>query len=172
MNWREALAASGLLDQLARFDVRVAGTFPLDLALAGSDIDLLCHARDPGEVSGCLWAQHRWRPGFAMYQWRREPCPLIAAFMVEGVPVEVFAAPVPVAQQAGWLHFEVEQRLLALGGDSLRGAVMALRAQGAKTEPAFARVLGLSGDPYAAMLALAAHDDVDLRALLDRAGFA
>lgn len=172
MNWREALDASRLLDQLARFDVHVAGTFPLGLALEGSDIDLLCHARDPGEVAGYLWAQHRWRPGFAIYQWRRDPRPLIAAFMVEGVPVEVFAAAVPVAQQAGWLHFEVEQRLLALGGDSLRGAVMALRTQGAKTEPAFARVLGLSGDPYVAMLALAAHDDAALRALLERAAFA
>ena len=65
----------------------------------------------------------------------------------------------------------MEQRLLAFGGDALRIAVMAQRANGMKTEPAFATVLGLNGDPYRAMLDLQRSSDIELIALLRDQGF-
>jgi hypothetical protein len=37
-----------------------------------------------------------------------------------------------------------------------------------KTEPAFAAVLGIAGDPYVGLLALARESDTDLRARLER----
>jgi hypothetical protein len=49
--------------------------------------------------------------------------------------------------------------------------VLALRREGAKTEPAFASLLGLAGDPYAAMLELHDRPEAVLTALLARAGF-
>ena len=78
-----------------------------------------------------------------------------------GWPFELFGA---VEQQPGWIHFEVERRLLALDDGGLRRAVGRLRADGFKTEPAFAVVLGISGDPYRGLLALAAETDAALRA--------
>jgi len=65
----------------------------------------------------------------------------------------------------------VERRLLAMGGERFRAAVMRQRHQGAKTEPAFAAVLALPGDPYQAMLDLEAQPDAVLAALLRRRGF-
>ncbi|HEX7924915.1 MAG TPA: DUF4269 domain-containing protein, partial [Bradyrhizobium sp.] len=69
-----------------------------------------------------------------------------------------------VRQQRGWIHFEVERRLLALDDGRLRRAVGKLRADGLKTEPAFAAALGISGDPYRGLLELAAETDAELRA--------
>ena len=54
--------------------------------------------------------------------------------------------------------------MLSLGGEPLRAAVMARRYAGAKTEPAFAQVLGLTGDPYAMLLTLEGLDAAALNA--------
>lgn len=89
---------------------------------------------------------------------------MIASFSVAGVPFEIFGQARPVREQDGWRHFWVEKRLLRLGGENLREAVMTARRQGTKTEPAFAQVLGLGGDPYRAMLDL---EDLDDAGLLD-----
>ena len=83
------------------------------------------------------------------------------------LPVEVFGDPRPVARQPGWRHFEIERRLLVLGGDRLRAAVMQRRRDGRKTEPALAHLLGLAGDPYAALLALDEMPDADIIRLLN-----
>ncbi|PVX28344.1 DUF4269 domain-containing protein [Sphingomonas pokkalii] len=163
-SYTEALAQSGVLTQLAVFDPHVAGTPPLGLDLPDSDVDILCNAPDPQVFASAVWESHRDLPGFAMWQWQGSDCPVVARFHCAGWLFELFGQACPVAEQLGWRHFAIEQRLLALGGEPLRAAVMARRHAGAKTEPAFAQVLGLAGDPYAALLTLEQLDDATLRA--------
>ncbi|WP_236549137.1 DUF4269 domain-containing protein [Novosphingobium sp. TCA1] len=158
------------MTRLAAFDPRVAGTFPLGLAVSGSDIDVLCHAPDADAFAAALWDACGDFEDFAMWQWRKADRPVIAVFSLAGVPFEIFGQAQPVEAQHGWRHFAVEARLLRLGGADLHEAVMAARRAGAKTEPAFARVLGLEGDPYLAMLALADRDDDGLREVLQTRG--
>nr|WP_281178363.1 DUF4269 domain-containing protein [Sphingomonas sanxanigenens] len=165
------MAASGLLDLLAPFDPHVAGTPPLGLDLPGSDIDLLCHAPDAEAFVALIWCALGDRQDFRMHQWVGGGRPVIASFTARGWPFEIFAAAEPVADQAGWRHFLVEQRLLALGGARLRATVMTLRRQGLKTEPAFARALGIEGDPYEALLVLQAGGEARLVEALRGAGF-
>jgi len=52
----------------------------------------------------------------------------------------------------------------------LREAVLAARRAGAKTEPAFAEVLGLEADAYQAMLDLGEKNDTGLVEVLKRRG--
>ncbi|MFC3123834.1 DUF4269 domain-containing protein [Pseudoroseomonas globiformis] len=167
----EVLDKLGILHDLRSLDPHLAGTPPLGVDLPDSDIDILCHAPDPLAACRLLWACFHARRGFSVRQWRNGSRPVIARFEALGWQIEVFAAPEPVARQAGWRHFQVERRLLELGGPPLREAVLALRRQGLKTEPAFARLLGLPGDPFCAMLDLAEADDDGLAAHLARAGF-
>jgi hypothetical protein len=58
----------------------------------------------------------------------------------------------------------VESRLLDILGPDFRNGIIALKKQGIKTEPAFARMLGLSGDPYRAVLAIENYGDEQLAA--------
>lgn len=167
--WRVALRRSGALARLAGFDPHVAGTPPLRLDTPASDIDLLCHAPDPTAFAAQLWRQFGAEPGFALWQWRGAARPVLAHFRAEGWEFEIFGAAQPVEEQAGWRHFVAERRLLALGGAKLRRAVQAARRRGMKTEPAFASVLGLQGDPYAALLPLCDAPAEALRALLAQA---
>ncbi len=94
---------------------------------------------------------------------------MIAGFRHAGWPFEIFGEPCRLNEQAGWRHFEVERRLLRLGGEQFRARVMAARERGLKTEPAFAAVLGLEGDAYRAMLDIADLDDAGLERLAEAA---
>lgn len=169
--WRETLADSGILHLLAGFGPRIAGTLPLGVSVAGSDIDILCHAPEPNDVAECLSEACERLSGLVLRRWTSEDRPLVATFDLSGWPVEVFASPVEIDRQAGWRHFVVERRLLQLAGDVLRDRVLALRQNGARTEPAFAAALGLRGDPYMELYRLSRAPDAELRGLLIASGF-
>lgn len=163
-HYTSAVASSAVMERLKPFDPRVVGTLPLDLAVPGSDIDIVCHAFDPDAFAEIIWTHYRSAADFALYRWTSDTRPVIARFMWDGWPFELFGDHRPVDRQPGWIHFDVERRLLALDDGRLRRAVSRLRAGGLKTEPAFAAVLGISGDPYRGLLELAAATDAALRA--------
>ena len=144
-----------MLDQLFRalapFSPTLVGTFPLGLQVDGSDLDIACSCENLDVFERAL----RELPVVPTSITRVAMAPeaVVASLSWDGVPIEIFAQPVPVHAQAGFRHMVVEARLLVAGGDELRARVLALKRAGVKTEPAFARVLGLDGDPYVALLA-------------------
>lgn len=67
----------------------------------------------------------------------------------------------PVRSNA-YRHMLVEARVLRLLGGEFMRRVVELKEKGVKTEPAFARLLGLDGDPYVAVLGLENVSDEDI----------
>jgi hypothetical protein len=171
-SYEDALGRCGVLEVLAPFDPRVAGTPPLGLDLPGSDIDVLCFAPDVHRFAEAVWRSFSDASRFTAKQWVAPPRPVVASFEAVGWRIELYGEAIPVEQQRGWRHFAVERRLLALGGDGFRVAVLALRQRGMKTEPAFATALGRRGDPYLALLELGEQDDEALVSALRAGGFA
>jgi hypothetical protein len=129
-SYEEALAEGSVLGALAQFNPRIAGTPPLGLDLPGSDIDVLCFAPDAHAFAAAVWHNFSSAPAFTAKQLTRTPRPVVASFEVAGWRIELYGEAIPVEQQRGWRHFAVEQRLLALGGEDLPVAVLALRGQG------------------------------------------
>jgi Domain of unknown function (DUF4269) len=170
-SYEDALAGCGVLEVLTPFDPRVAGTPPLGLDLPGSDIDVLCFAPDVRTFTDTVWHAFSDEPAFIAKQWVDPPRPVVASFEAAGWRIQLYGEAIPVEQQRGWRHFAVERRLLALGGHGFRAAVLALRQRGMKTEPAFAAVLGLGGDPYVALLDLGEQGDQPLISVLLAQGF-
>lgn len=162
---------AGVLPALAAFSPRVAGTPPLGLDMPASDIDVLCHAPDADAFAAVVQSAFGDAADFFLRRWQDADGTVVAGFTAHGWAFEIFGQARPVEEQAGWRHFEVERRLLALGGAGLRAAVLQARREGLKTEPAFAAVLGLPGNPYAALLALAGQTDAGLAGLLEAAGW-
>jgi len=145
----------------------LAGTFPLGLDGAASDLDVICQAGDPARFADRLARAFGSRPGFRVRLLSVGARPTVVAhFREEGFPVEVFAQVRPTRAQRAVRHLQVEARLLELHGEPLRLCVRALKTRGVKTEPAFARCLGLAGDPYLALLALESASDAELRRLV------
>jgi hypothetical protein len=158
-SYRDALERSGAIPLLAGYDPHVVGTLPLGLARPESDIDIVCEAPDLALFAADVWERFGAAEEFALRQWCSGERPVVATFVAEGWPFEIFASRQPVRDQPGWRHFDVERRLLDLGRAPLRAAVMAARNEGLKTEPAFGRVLGLAGDPFLALLELQTWTD-------------
>jgi hypothetical protein len=169
IGWREALERLNLLAALSPFDPHIAGTPPLGLDLPSSDIDVLCHAVDSTAFTDCLWAHGSTRSDFRIHQWIAGERAIVASFRAFDWTIEIFGSAQRVEHQSGWRHFEVERRLLETGGTRLRERVMARRRGGMKTEPAFAAVLGLSGDPYEELLRLPSMPAADVDRLVANA---
>ena len=167
MTYRQAVEAAGIAAALDGLDWAIAGTPPLGLDLEGSDIDIVCAAFDGAAFGGRLGRAFRGFEGFSLRQWSGGSRAVIAGFRHAGWPFEIFGEPRRLNEQAGWRHFEVERRLLRLGGEQFRARVMAARESGLKTEPAFAAVLGIEGDAYRAMLDIADLDDAGLERLAE-----
>lgn len=171
MPYERAVEESGVLTTLSAFDPHVAGTLPLGIDIATSDIDILCHCVDPIVFTDIVVSAFGGASRFDIAQRRSGTRAVVARFFLLEWDFEIFAEAIPVACQPGWRHFVIERRLLALGGARLRDAIIALKQAGLKTEPAFARVLALEGDPYEAMLDLEPVTDEALRERLRSAGF-
>jgi hypothetical protein len=153
---------------LAAWRPVLAGTLPLPIHTDASDLDILCEVYDPAAFLRAATAAYGERPGFACEQSDiRGVASTLIHFRAGEFDVELFGQPLPVARQHGWRHLRIEARLLALGGQSAVAAIRELRRAGLKTEPAFARWLGLAGDdPYLAVLALEDRGDDDLARLV------
>lgn len=157
----------GLIRLLDRFRPVLAGTFPLGLQVGGSDIDILCEVPNLESFEAFAVDNPAW---FGEATIRRAthltPEACVIHLELSGFDVELFGQPLSVFRQSAFRHMVIEGRLLAMGGDRLANRVRSLKANGMKTEPAFADVLGLRGDPYVALLELESVSNASLARLL------
>jgi hypothetical protein len=159
----QALEALRVFPLLRAFDPVLVGTIPLDIDIPGSDLDIVCYAEDGDAFTQCLLDAFGHYAGFVLQRKILHELPtVIAQFMYQGFPVEIFGQPLPVTVQPAFRHLLVEERLLRHGGAELRQRIRHLKSQGLKTEPAFATVLALVGDPYDRLLELAALCEEEL----------
>ena len=153
---------------LADFKPVLAGTVPLAIDVAGSDLDVLCEVA-PAEAARfgeLLQSHYGGRDGFRL---SRQAIgghdSIVSSFYYRGREVEVFGQPVPTAQQNGFRHLLVEATVLEAGGEPWRRAIRQRKKRGLKTEPAFAALLQLPGDPYEALLTLESKTPAEIRKL-------
>ncbi|MGR3273784.1 DUF4269 domain-containing protein [Acaryochloris sp. 'Moss Beach'] len=144
----------GLLNILHDFNPCIIGTPPLGIDISTSDIDIACSAKDLSHFRCCSHQNFGKLKDYRCYDSIAQNLPaVIVQFHSMGWELELFCQTIPTEQQWGVRHFRIEQRLLELE-PRLRIAVQQLKQKGIKTEPAFAQILGLEGDPYIAMLEL------------------
>lgn len=138
---------------LQKFEPILAGTIPINIDIESSDLDIICCFADKDsfrrEISGAFSNFESFRLRDTVIDQQET---IVANFIVDGWPVEVFGQYIPTRQQNAYRHMIVEYLLLEQYGESFRQEVIELKKQGYKTEPAFAKLLGLNGDPYIGLL--------------------
>lgn len=156
-----------LLSKLAQYAPVVIGTPPLGIATEESDIDVACSCDDLAKFGRFVQLEfgHFDEFEYASILGLSDPA-VRATFTRYGWQFDLFCQTLDVEDQSGVRHFRVEKRILDLR-PSLRSVILHRKRQGKKTEPAFAEVLNLLGDPYSAMRELSYFSDEDLARVVD-----
>jgi hypothetical protein len=160
------LTALGLLEHLAPYNPILVGTVPLDIDTPNSDLDIICQAADiPAWVTEVSQILKGMNITFQVELGEKNAgAQATVSFTHEHFPIELYAESTPSKQQNGYRHMVVEYRILQLLGPTAALCIREWKQQGMKTEPAFARMLGLPGDPYLALLELCDWSDEQLLA--------
>jgi Domain of unknown function (DUF4269) len=151
-----ALKVTGILDILHEFDPVLAGTLPLDIFIQGSDLDILCNAVDLSAFEHLLATHFSKNDDFTIHKTSvKGTKSVIVRFHAEDFDFEIFGQPIATRNQLAFRHLLIEDKILQMKGEEFKGKIIALKLSGIKTEPAFANLLNMEGDPYESLLSLA-----------------
>ncbi|WP_447833512.1 DUF4269 domain-containing protein [Aeromonas veronii] len=169
-----ALLTAGVWDALAVqcADMALVSTLAIGLDRPGSDLDILCQHPDPAEFAA-TFAEQGWQAspkGDNVWLLERTFSCLDQHCAVNGCdqsdarwPLELYVTPAPIETLNGWRHLTLMAALLEQFGDAFYREVLRLRLEeGLKGEAAMCRLLGLTGDPYEALLTLEGRNLAEL----------
>ncbi len=155
--------ATKIFSHYDHFNPVIVGTFPIDIAIESSDIDIIMQSSKLTSLMKMLIDDFSDYPDFEISL--KEV--LVCRFRHCGYPIEVYASYEPVTSLNSYRHLVIEKRLLDLFSSKFREAVIRLKESGMKTEPAFAELLDLEGNPYEALLKLEKLSDGEIRSYLE-----
>lgn len=149
----QTLEDSQLFKRLAAFKPTLCGTIPLAINTSSSDLDIICQSDRPEVVAAVLKQHYTQKKGFTLYTKSfNAKESLVCRFILPSFEIEVFVQDTPVTEQMAYRHMLIEDAILRQNDAHFRESVIALKEKGIKTEPAFAQLLKLDGDPYEALL--------------------
>lgn len=161
----EAIQKTHIMELLSEYRPVLAGTIPLDIEVAQSDLDIICESHDPEQFAQVVRTAYGCLHGFEVTQLDVKSIPTcVISFFTADFWFELFAQPIAVEKQNAYRHMDIEARLLDIGGMDAYQHIRALKQSGMKTEPAFAQYFHIPGDdPYEAMLQLESLTEEELR---------
>lgn len=149
----KVLTQHKVMEQLIPFAPILVGTIPIEIDIESSDLDIICQWSDKQSFIDFLTNHFGHFVDFK--QWSREVHQhdaVIASFMIEDFEIEIFGQNLATKDQFAYRHMMIEHQLLLKYGEAFKAEIIALKKAGLKTEPAFAKLLGLEGDPYLELL--------------------
>ncbi|SER07356.1 DUF4269 domain-containing protein [Pedobacter rhizosphaerae] len=149
----EILTEHKILKKLKSSCPILVGTIPINIDIESSDLDIICQVQNKPAFVKLLTSHFQTKKGFtitesAVFQ------SVKANFFIDDFEFEIFGQSTPTVQQNAYRHMLIEHQILLEKDESFRQEIIRLKQQGIKTEPAFAQLLHLSGDPYDALLKL------------------
>lgn len=152
-----------ILDILREFNPILVGTIPINIDLGNSDLDIICEVYNNEKFIEILKNNFSHFHDFKVNDCKNN---ITANFWVDELEFEIYGEPLDSKKQNGYRHMVAEDRVLALGGEGLRKEIINLKKSGLKTEPAFAKLLNLKGNPYEEILKLEVLNDDKIMELI------
>ncbi|MNI29001.1 hypothetical protein D3C73_828060 [compost metagenome] len=155
-----------LLELLQDYSPILVGTVPIGIHIHSSDLDIICEVRNFEKFEEAVEAHFQHLADFSFIRRVVEGIERVKInFTVEGWPIEIFGQNKSTHEQNGFVHMVIEDRMLKLYGMEFKEQIIKLKSKGVKTEPAFAHILQLEGDPYLTLLEMSSWTDEELRIL-------
>ncbi|WP_264529045.1 DUF4269 domain-containing protein [Flavobacterium sp. N502540] len=142
-----------ILSDIIEFEPILAGTIPIAIDIENSDLDIICYWKNKTEFIEKLHVTFGDKDNYTIRETvidNRES--IIANFKIDLFEFEIFGQNIPTKEQNAYRHMVIEYEILQSKGETFRSEIIKLKQKGYKTEPAFAFLLGLNGDPYAELL--------------------
>lgn len=156
----------GILDSLAEYNPTLTGTIPIGISVKESDLDIACRFFDADRFERVVESIYGKQKDFKIEQKEKAGYWVVVAnFNYEGFDIEIFGSAYPVVAQNSYRHMLIEDRILKLLGEDFNKEVVKLKETGIKTEPAFADLLKLEGDPFYELLQLESYSDKEIKKL-------
>ena len=128
----------------------LVGTIPLNIDIENSDLDIVCQVDDFEIFENILFDNFSKYENFRIKY--KEKNTIVCNFIVANMEIEIYASNEQSHKTNGYRHMIIEYKLLNLYGEKFRDSVIKLKKEGIKTEPAFAKILNLNGNPYEELL--------------------
>ena len=149
----ELLTNHLVIAKLEKYSPILVGTIPINIDTDKSDLDIICYWTNKVDFISTLKNAFQHETDFTIEEkLKNEKEVIVAKFKIDEFPVEVYGQNTPTIEQNGYRHMIAEHKLLLEKGEDFRLQIIELKKQGYKTEPAFAKLLGLLNNPYDEML--------------------
>jgi hypothetical protein len=149
----QLLVKNKIMEKLSTYNPIFVGTIPLHIDIESSDIDIICFVKDKNQFIEVLVSSFQNMKGFKVSE-NNTFNSVKANFYIDDFEFEIFGQNLESLHQNAYRHMIIEHRVLIEKGEKFREDIIKLKKQGLKTEPAFAQLLGLEGDPYKELLKL------------------
>jgi len=152
----QMLTAHAIFKKLDKYKPILVGTIPIDIDIENSDLDIICYVEHIEEFRNELFHHFQHEKDFIISE-NPKFSALKANFFIDDFEIEIFGQNMPSEKQSAYRHLLIEYQILLEKGEDFRLQIVELKNLGYKTEPAFAKLLGLEGDAYEALLKLDAY---------------
>lgn len=147
-----AIRRLNILHDLKEYSPILCGTVPIDINIKDSDLDIIMEVHDFSTFKEKVAMLYHTYHGFRLKEVSiNNTNSVVSNFRFAEFDFQLFAQPIKVDDQNAYRHMIIEHYLM-LNHPQLKKQVIQLKQLGMKTEPAFAKVLGLVGDPYDELL--------------------
>ena len=149
----KVLLELNLFELLKNCNPILVGTIPINIDVDSSDLDIICQSDNHEELVKVVSESYG---EFSRFEVKTIPSyknlkTTIITLEYKTFPIEIFVQNKLPEEQDSYLHMLIEYQVLLKEGKEFRSKIIALKQQGFKTEPAFAKLLNLKGNPYEAL---------------------
>lgn len=150
-----ALTNLKIFEHLKSYSPILTGTIPIEIDLPESDLDIICYCTNHEKFSTKLTQLFGKQNGFHIITDTYNGLEAtVTTFRYQGFDFEIFGQNIPTTKQSAYRHMLIEHKILTQKDAAFKAAIIKLKESGMKTEPAFAKLLGLCGNPYEALFTL------------------
>ncbi|MCX3065946.1 DUF4269 domain-containing protein [Cetobacterium somerae] len=150
----QILKKINIFNILNEFNPILVGTIPIEIDIEKSDLDIVCqiNLENKENLKQIISKNFSQLKGFKISDKFLSDGIVIINFFIENMEIEIYASKLISTKTNGYRHMIVENRLLKFANLKFKEKIVSLKRAGIKTEPAFAKLLELNGNPYEELL--------------------